>query len=262
MTFANEDPHYVLEMETACPICLEEFNDNKYEINCRPGKPESKHAKHVICNSCESAMRQAARPTLRVKKGETHRQIKCPLCRGVETVENLRSAASYKAELESLYLLMVPPVPAAYAARPLPLSRPLAVIRQEAEDMRNRRIARQQMRQAVANSLREHARDPAVAAQMLAMDPVATAARIRAALAAPAAPGAAPIAATARASVIPVPAVPIADTGSQKMWCVFKRNGVACTTLSKTKRKCCAPLDNGYFCQEKVCRSCNKCDWH
>jgi hypothetical protein len=254
MTFVKEDLHYVLEMETACPICLEEFNDNKYEINCRPGKRESKH---VICNSCESSMRQATRPTLRVKKGETHRQIKCPLCRGVETVENPRSAASYKAELESLYLLMVQPVPAPAPVRPLPVSRPLSVIRQEAEDMRNRRIARQQMREAIANSLRENARDPAVAARMLAMDPVATAARIRTAIRGPvAAPGA------ARARVVPVPAVPIADTGSQKMWCVFRRNGVACTTLSKTKRKCCAPLENGNFCQEKVCRSCNKCDWH
>lgn len=255
-------------METACPICLEEFNDNKYEINCRPGKPESKHTKHVICNSCESAMRQAARPTLRVKKGESHRQIKCPLCRGVETVENLRSAASYKAELESLYLLMIPPVPerslASAAAR-------RAQVRQEAEDMRNRRIAREQMREAVANSLREHARDTAMASQMLALDPldpVAAAARIHTTLSSVAAPGVAPVVpvvpvAVARVgSSVPMPAVPVADTGNQKMWCVFKRNGIACATLSKTKRKCCAPLDNGYFCQEKVCRSCNKCDWH
>ena len=250
-------------METACPICLEEFNDNKYEINCRPGKPESKHTKHVICNSCESSMRQATRPTLRVKKGETHRQIKCPLCRGVETVENLRSAASYKAELESLYLLMIPPVSERSLAAAAAAHR-LAQVRQEAEDMRNRRIAREQMREAVANSLREHARDPAMASQMLAMDPVATAARIHATLSSVAAPGVAPVVPVpvARASSVPMPAVPVADTGNQKMWCVFKRNGIACATLSKTKRKCCAPLVNGYFCQEKVCRSCNKCDWH
>ena len=244
-------------METACPISLEEFNNNKYEINCRPGKPESKHTKHVICNSCESAMRQAARPTLRVKKGETHRQIKCPLCRGVETVENLRSAASYKAELESLYLLMIPPVPERSLAATR-RSQSLAQVRQEAEDMRNRRIAREQMREAVANSLREHARDPAMSAQILAMDPVATAARIHAPVA-PVVP--VPVARASSVSV-PMPAVPVADTGNQKMWCVFKRNGIACATLSKTKRKCCAPLVNGYFCQEKVCRSCNKCDWH
>ena len=216
-----------------CPICFEECSENKYEINC------GAKSKHVICNSCESTMRLATRPEYRVRKGQTTRQIKCPLCRGVEMVENPRSAESYKAELESLYALLNPergrvapapvaPVVPVALSRPLPPLPPLPPDRVEAirQARRNRRIERQQLWQGLVRSM-----------------------------------DAAPV-------HVPVP-VPVAapaalapDTGTQAIWCIYKRNGVACPTKSKTKRKCCTRVAVGVYCQEKVCRACNKCAWH
>ncbi len=222
-------------MENSCPICFNEFENNKYEINC------GAKSKHVICNSCESTMRLATRPEYRVRKGQTTRQIKCPLCRGVETVENPRSAESYKAELESLYVLLNPATRAPIAPV-APFAR-LIAIRQIALASRNARLEREQLRQVLRQS--------------------AAAAVPAAAVPAAAVPAAAAPAAAAPAAAVPAAAAPVAlDTGDRSIWCAYKRNGAVCITKGKTKRKCNILLSDGTNCLEKVCRSCAICPRH
>jgi hypothetical protein len=203
-------------MDNSCPICFEEFAGNKYEINC------GAKSKHVICNSCESTLRLATRPEYRVRKGQTTRQIKCPMCRGVETVENPRSVESYKAELESLYGLLNParvaPAPVAHYAR-------LLDIRQTAQANRTARLEREQLRRVLRQSL------------------------------------VAPVAAPASPAAAAAPAAAL-DTGDRSIWCVHKRNGAVCNTKGKTKRKCNILLPDGTNCFEKVCRSCAICHRH
>ena len=217
-----------------CPICFETFAENKYEINC------GSKLKHVICNSCESTLRLTTRPEYRVRKGETKRQIKCPLCRGVEKIENPRSAESYKAELESLYVLLNPATRTNQQAR--------AYVAPSLEQIQFSRLEREHLRQAAfaardARLERDHQRQV-----------------LRQSVTVAAAPAAAPAAVPATA--VAAPAVLALDTGTQAIWCIYKRNGIACPTKSKTKRKCFTRVAVGVYCQEKVCRACNKCAWH
>ena len=218
-------------MDESCPICLEVYTGNKYELNCRTDK---KQAPHCICNTCESAMRLATKPETPKKKGETYRKIKCPMCRGVEVEENTRSAQSYKKEIESLYLLL--------SQRPITYSNSSAYItaveyhRQQANQIR---ADRAQLREAISASLA----------------PVARALSRRRPPPAPPAPAPpAPLEVT--------PDLPL-DTGARAIWCFYTRNGrTTCTTKGKTKRKCSSLLADGTACLEKVCRSCKCCTRH
>jgi hypothetical protein len=243
-------------MDESCPICLEVYTGNKYELNCRTDKSQPAHS---ICNTCESAMRLATKPETPKKKGETYRKIKCPMCRGVELEENTRSAQSYKKEIESLYLLLSRQVP---ERRPEPIYTnssayitALEYHRQQANRLREeRRLHTSQLREAIQASL----------APVVPVVPVARAPSRRRPPPAPLVP----------VTVVPppVPPAPIdlqvtpdlpLDTGARAIWCFYTRNGrTTCTTKGKTKRKCSSLLADGTACLEKVCRACKCCTRH
>lgn len=81
-----------------CPVCMDMIFST-YTINCGSPVP------HVICHGCEIQYRLATPAT------SQGRCLKCPLCRVVESTPGNRSAASFQAELNSVYSQLASPVP-------------------------------------------------------------------------------------------------------------------------------------------------------